>query len=68
MISGNTYRIGIDVGGTKTEAVLLDTEDRLLFRKRIPTPGQEGYESILHSVYGLIRETCRIIPENAGYT
>jgi fructokinase len=68
MISGNTYRIGIDMGGTKTEAVLLDTEDRLLFRKRIPTPGQEGYEIILHSVYDLIRETCRIIPENAGYT
>ncbi len=32
------YRIGIDLGGTKTEAVILDPDGREICRKRIPTP------------------------------
>src|SRR5439155_3992813 len=30
-------RIGIDVGGTNTDAVLLDRDDRLLGRAKVPT-------------------------------
>lgn len=32
------YRIGIDLGGTKTEVILLDRQSRELFRARVPTP------------------------------
>jgi fructokinase len=31
-------RIGVDVGGTKIEGVLLDRQGRELARKRVPTP------------------------------
>ena len=30
-------RLGIDVGGTNTDAVVLDREDRLLARAKVPT-------------------------------
>jgi fructokinase len=32
-------RIGIDLGGTKIEAAVLDRDGRIVFRERIPTPG-----------------------------
>ncbi|MZH02042.1 MAG: ROK family protein, partial [Nitrospinae bacterium] len=31
-------RIGIDLGGTKTEVVALDDHGAILTRKRLPTP------------------------------
>ena len=48
-------RIGIDLGGTKIEALALDGEGREVFRKRIPTP-QDRYESTVEAVAGLVRE------------
>jgi fructokinase len=41
------YRIGIDLGGTKIEGVVLDASGRELTRKRIPTEREQGYEHIL---------------------
>ena len=35
-------RIGIDLGGTKIEGVVLSEDNRILVRKRIPTP-QDKY-------------------------
>ena len=48
-------RIGIDLGGTKIEALALDEHGREVFRKRIPTP-QDRYESTVEAVAGLVRE------------
>lgn len=42
------HRIGIDLGGTKIEGVLLNPEGRELARKRIPTERDRGYEHILN--------------------
>lgn len=42
------YRIGIDLGGTKIEGVVLDSNGRELFRKRIPTEREHGYHHILN--------------------
>ena len=42
------YRIGIDLGGTKIEGVVLDASGRELTRKRIPTEREQGYEHILN--------------------
>lgn len=47
------YRIGIDLGGTKTEAILLDDSLDTLKRKRIPTP-RDSYEGILDTVASLV--------------
>jgi fructokinase len=48
-------RIGVDLGGTKIEALALDAQGREVFRKRIAAPG-DRYESTLHAVAGLVRE------------
>jgi fructokinase len=41
------FRIGIDLGGTKIEGIVLDESGRELFRKRIETQKEHGYRHIL---------------------
>jgi fructokinase len=48
-------RIGIDLGGTKIEAVALDDGGREVFRKRIPAP-RGDYQQTLDSLAGLIHD------------
>lgn len=48
-------RIGIDLGGTKIEALVLDERGREVFRKRIPAP-HAAYQATLDAVAGLVRE------------
>jgi fructokinase len=48
-------RIGIDLGGTKIEALALDATGREVFRKRIPTP-RGDYEATISAVQSLVRE------------
>ena len=48
-------RIGIDLGGTKIEALALDSGGRQTFRKRIPSP-RGDYAATLAAVAGLVRE------------
>lgn len=56
------YRVGIDLGGTKTEAVLLDPFDAVLFRARRPTPLAEGYHAVLASVADMVRDAASLAP------
>jgi fructokinase len=54
------YRIGIDLGGTKTEGALLGEDPiRPLRRVRIATPKDRGYDAILEAVGGLIGQLLR---------
>jgi fructokinase len=46
------YKLGVDLGGTKTEAILLDTNLKLIKRKRVPTP-QDNYDAILNTIFTL---------------
>ena len=46
-------RIGIDLGGTKIEGVLLDSAGNVKRRERLPTP-QEDYPGILDAISALI--------------
>jgi len=68
LTSEKPYKIGIDLGGTKTEIILLNSGDSEIHRKRISTPRQEGYEAILDSVCRLCRETAGLIPAGEDYT
>jgi fructokinase len=54
------YKIGIDLGGTKTEVILLDENLRALERKRIPTP-QNDYEEIIDNISSLVLEVSENI-------
>ncbi len=54
-----TLRIGIDLGGTKTEGIVLDDEGQVLLRQRRPTPQSEGYPAILDTICSLVLELER---------
>ena len=60
-------RIGIDLGGTKTEGIVMDAAGNILQRLRRPTPQSQGYDAILNNVRSLIadleqrvQEVCRV--------
>lgn len=48
-----SYRIGIDLGGTKTEILLLGKEGEALLRRRIATPS--SYGAALEALTGLVQ-------------
>jgi len=51
---------GIDLGGTKIEGVILKSaqEPEVLFRNRVPTEAQKGYEQILAQTKKLVDMMC----------
>ncbi|MFH5925214.1 ROK family protein [Roseomonas xinghualingensis] len=49
-----TIRLGVDLGGTKTEIAALDASGAVLLRRRRPT-GQ-GYEATIETIAALVRE------------
>jgi fructokinase len=60
--------IGIDLGGTKTESVLLSPDDSVLLRRRRPTPRDDGYDAILAQVGEMVREAAAQVIPAAPYT
>ena len=52
-------RIGVDLGGTKIEAVLLDDNGVIEARQRVPTPRYD-YESTVAAVAALVEDLDRI--------
>ena len=46
--------IGVDLGGTKIEAIVLDAEGADLWRERVPTPAGD-YDATLAAIAGLLR-------------
>src|SRR5262245_31749934 len=50
-----TLRIGVDLGGTKVEAIALDPRGVEVFRKRIPSP-QGSYPATLDAVSSLVHD------------
>ena len=49
-------KIGIDLGGTKIEGILVDEAYQTIQRTRIPTYQENGYDHILKSIKRLIHE------------
>lgn len=47
-------RIGIDLGGTKTEVIALSNQGESLFRHRVPTP-RNDYAQTLATIVGLVQ-------------
>ena len=44
------HRIGIDLGGTKIEGILLDENNNTIYRKRVPTHREDGYKAIINRI------------------
>ena len=55
-VDSDVFRIGIDLGGTKIEGVVLDASGQELFRKRVETRQENGYDHILARLQGLYDE------------
>ena len=43
-------RVGIDIGGTKIEAVVIDHDGSVLIRERVLTERDKGYSHILEQI------------------
>jgi len=54
------YRLGIDLGGTKTEIVVLDEQNNTILRKRVVTPGDD-YDAILALLGNLVAEAEKVV-------
>ncbi len=48
-----THRIGIDLGGTKTEGIVLDQYGNQIARRRVPSP-QGDYDATLRTIVELV--------------
>lgn len=48
------YVIGLDLGGTKIEACLLDKNRRLLTRKRVPSEASKGVDRVIRNIMNLV--------------
>jgi fructokinase len=53
-------RIGIDLGGTKTEGIALDAAGVERFRGRVPTP-RGDYDATLGAIAGLVGDAERVV-------
>lgn len=49
------WLIGIDLGGTKSEVILLDDQSNEHFRKRVDTPAG-NYQATLHTIHALVKD------------
>jgi fructokinase len=64
-------RIGVDLGGTKIEGVVMDEHLRLVVRERVATP-QGDYRATLEAIAGLVRRLeaavgCQNLPVGVGH-
>jgi fructokinase len=57
------YRIGIDLGGTKIEGIVLDKDLKEVYRKRIGTEQEKGYEHIQNNIVSLYKDLVKEIGE-----
>ena len=56
------YKIGVDLGGTKTEIIVLDENLNVLERKRVLTP-QNNYNEIIHTIETLVSDVSQNISD-----
>lgn len=51
----NSIRLGIDLGGTKTEIIALAPDGNILLRQRVATPGND-YQAIVNCLCSLVEQ------------
>ena len=61
------YHIGIDLGGTKIEVAVLDSQDNILFRERLLTEAHLGSEHIFNQIHLLYTKAIVSI-QNKNHT
>jgi len=61
------FRLGIDLGGTKIEGIVLREDGTEVFRKRVPTQQERGYEAIIENIVSLYRNLVEAT-DGSGHT
>ena len=59
------YRVGIDLGGTKIESAVLDLDNNILFRERVPTQSHLGSGHIINQIYNIYNMASESIKNEA---
>lgn len=59
------YAVGVDLGGTKVEACLVDETRKILARKRRPSEPDKGREWVVANILELVAETAGDAPYEA---
>ena len=54
----NNYVIGVDLGGTKVEACLMDHDRNILSRKRVLINTQQGLDVVIQSIISIIKKAA----------
>ena len=60
-------KFGIDLGGTKIEGIVLDENNKEIYRKRIPNGKEKGYDNILNNIQQLYTDLIEHTSSN-GHT
>src|SRR6185312_1435291 len=55
------YKLGIDLGGTKIEGIVLNNSLNEVYRKRIATEQQKGYDHIINNIASLYSDLVKEI-------
>jgi glucokinase len=56
------YVVGVDLGGTKIDIGLIDPDNRIVDRTRIPTQHEQGGQAVVERIGHVIAEFTRKIP------
>jgi len=56
--SGAALAVGVDLGGTKMMAAIVNDEGRVLARKVLPTRAERGPEAVVGDLVACVRELC----------
>lgn len=57
-MSEDHYVVGIDLGGTKVEACLLDRERNLIDRQRIPSEASKGMDHVIRNILHVVQKVA----------
>jgi len=57
-----THRLGIDLGGTKIEAIIIDEQFQVIKRERVATKREEGYAAIINRIVNLAKFIIKDVP------
>ena len=53
------YVVGVDLGGTKVEACLLDRRRNLIARERVPSEANKGLDRVIENILGVIQKVSQ---------
>jgi N-methylhydantoinase A len=62
-----TYRLGVDVGGTFTDFLLLDEESGETFTAKVPSTPEDSSIGVLNGVARICEESGVDPPDQAGH-